>query len=92
MIGRSERSGTLYRGSSQRWERLDLRFAEHLFDKTREIARRVVEEEQLPRDQVVRPLLDEAPVERSRTAFLLRTADILSAVLGVTLVLVGSRE
>ena len=42
-------------------------------------------EEQPTRAQAVRPLLDEAPAEQSRSEFLLRTADILSAVLGVTL-------
>lgn len=82
----------LYRESFDHWQHIDLQFTERLFEKTREIARRVIAEEEPQRTQVVRPLLDEPPIERNRRDLLLRTADILSAALGVTLVLVGSRE
>jgi len=85
-----EELGALYRGSVQQWHRIDIGFAERLFGKTREIARRVIAEEEPERAQLVRPLLDEAPEAPDRRHLLLRTADILSATLGVTLVLVGS--
>jgi hypothetical protein len=84
--------GALYRESSHQWQHVDVAFAERLFEKTREIAKRVIADEEPERAQLVRPLLDDAPVERDRGHLLLRTADILSATLGVTLVLVGSRE
>ena len=80
--------GTVYRQSSNQWQHIDLAFAERLFEKTREISKRVITDEEPERALLVRPLLDEAP-ERDRQHLLLRTADILSAILGVTLVLVG---
>lgn len=82
----------LYRESFNHWQRVDLQFTERLFEKTRDITKRVVAEEEPQRGQLVRPLLDEPPIERNRRDLLLRTADILSAAFGVTLVLVGSRE
>jgi hypothetical protein len=82
----------LYRETAGQWHRIDVRFAEQLFEKTRDIARRTVSEEEPERRELVRPLLDEAPAQRDRRHFLLRTADILSATLGVTLILVGSRQ
>ena len=87
-----EELGTLYRESSRQWQRIDVHFTEQLLEKTREIARRVIVEEEPERAQLVRPLLDEAQVGRERRDLLLRIADILSAALGVTLVLVGSPE
>ncbi len=84
--------GELYRQSSKRWHRIDVDFAERLFEKTRDIARRVIAKEEPAAEQIVRPLLDDAPAERDQRHFLLRTADILSAALGVTLVLVGAAE
>lgn len=84
--------GAVYELSSNQWQRIDVRFAEQLFDKTREIAKRVVEDEEQGNVRLVRPLLDEPVVERDRRHFLLRVADILSVTLGVTLVLVGSRD
>lgn len=82
----------LYRRSSHQWHRIDIGFAERIFERTRDFARRIIAEEEPQRAQLVRPLLDEAPARRERRDLLLRTADILSATLGVTLVLVGSRE
>jgi hypothetical protein len=87
---KGEELGRLYRESSDQWRHIDMDFAEHLFEKTREIAKRVIAQEEPEREQVVRPLLDEAPARREKREFLLRAADILSATLGVTLVLVGS--
>jgi len=87
-----EELGALYRESFRQWKRIDVHFTEQLLEKTREIARRVIAEEEPERAQLVRPLLDEPQVGRERRDLLLRTADILSATLGVTLVLVGSRE
>jgi hypothetical protein len=82
--------GALYESSSNRWHRIDASFAEQLLDKTREIAKKVIAEEGDLRQ--VYPLLDEPVIERDRRHFLLRVADILSVTLGLTLVLVGSRD
>jgi hypothetical protein len=84
--------GTLYRESVGQWHSIDIHFTEQLLEKTRETARRLIVEEEPQRAQLVRPLLDEAPASHERRDLLLRTADILSATLGVTLVLVGSPE
>ncbi len=95
---RRERSFTgreleaLYKGSFHQWQRIDVAFAERLFDKTQKIARQVVADEEPERLPLVSPLLDEPVVERDRGHLLLRVADILSVTLGVTLVLVGSRD
>jgi len=87
-----EQLGVLYRESNSQWHPIDLGFAERLLEKTRDIARRVIAEEEPNRAPLVRPLLDEGVAGQDRRDFLLRTADILSATLGVTLVLVGSQE
>lgn len=87
-----EELGTLYRQSFNQWQPIDLAFTERLLEKTRETARRMIAEEEPERAQLVRPLLDEAPAGHERRDFLLRTADILSATLGLTLVLVGATE
>ncbi len=87
-----EELGALYRESSNRWHKIDVDFAGVLLERAREIARRIIAEEEPKRAHLVRPLLDEAQVGRERRDLLLRTADILSATLGVTLVLVGSPE
>jgi len=85
-----EQLGDLYRESFGQWHRIDIGFAERLLEKTREVAKRVIAEEEPQPASLVRPLLDERAVGRERRDLLLRTADILSATLGVTLVLVGS--
>jgi hypothetical protein len=82
----------LYRESSSRWHRIDLDYAGGLLRRTTELATRIVAEEEPQRTVFVRPLLEEAPAGNTPRDLLLRTADILSATLGVTLVLVGSRE
>lgn len=87
-----EELGPLYRESFQQWHPIDLPFTERLLEKTQEIAKHVIAEEEPERAQLVRPLIDEPPAGHERRDLLLRTADILSATLGVTLVLVGSPE
>ena len=87
-----EELSALYRGSFHQWQSIDINFAKQLLDRTREVARQVIVKEEPKNAQLVRPLLDEVPVGHERSDLLLRTADILSATLGVTLVLVGSRE
>lgn len=84
--------GGLYRESTRQWHPIDVGFAESLLERTREVAKRVIAEEEPERAQLMRPLLEEGAVGQSRRDLLLRTADILSATLGVTLVLVGSTE
>jgi hypothetical protein len=80
---------TLYRQTQRDWHPITLDFAGELFERTRKIARQMFAEEEPFEAQRLRPLLD-APVEQDRRHLLLRTADILSASLGVTMVLVGS--
>lgn len=82
----------LYRGSSHQWRPINADFAAQLLDKSRKIAKQIIAEEEPEETERVRPLLDEVPVAHEPRDLLLRTADILSATLGVTLVLVGSRE
>jgi hypothetical protein len=84
--------GVLYRGSRNRWRKIDLDYVGGLLERTREIAKEIIAEEEPGRADLVRPLLDETVEGHGRRDLLLRTADILSATLGVTLVLVGSRE
>jgi hypothetical protein len=81
--------GNLYRQSANQWQRIDLGFTQRLLEKTRETARRVIAEEEPESVDLVRPLLDEGQIGHEPRDLLLRTADILSATLGVTLVLVG---
>lgn len=82
----------LYRGSFHQWQPINANFAAQLLDESREIAKQIIAQEESKEAERVRPLLDEAQVGREPRDLLLRTADILSATLGVTLVLVGSRE
>ena len=84
--------GALYRQSSRQWQPIDVSFAERLLEKIREMAKLVIAEEEPERAELVRPLLDEAQAGHDRRDLLLRTADILSATLGLTLVLVGTAE
>jgi hypothetical protein len=87
-----EQLGTLYKESFQRWHRVDIGFARQLFEKTRDIARSVIIEEEPERADLQRPLLDDPIIGADQRSLLLRTADILAATLGVTLVLVGLRK
>jgi hypothetical protein len=85
---RGEEIGTLYRGSQSRWQPINVEFAEGLLERTRAIAREVTAEEgrQTP------SIIDEKLTDQNRTHLLIRAAEILSVTLGVTMVLVGSRE
>jgi len=83
---------TLYTRSKETWQPIDLRFAEQLLDKTRQVALKTLAEEEPTRARLARPIIDEPPMQHDRRHLLLRTADILSATLGVTLVLVGAAE
>ena len=85
-------AGELYRGTSNRWQRIDRNFAEALFERTREMAKNLIAEETPADANLVGPLLNQGIAGKERSHLLLRTADILSATLGVTLVLVGSRQ
>jgi hypothetical protein len=79
----------LYRDSGKRWHAIDLGFAKTMFEETREFAwEREREEEPIGSETRTSPLLD-SKLPNKRDAFLHRTADILAAYLGVTLLLVG---
>lgn len=97
-VGRREKSytgkdiGALYRNSSSQWVRVDVHYAELLFERVRFVAKQIVVEEEPRRARLVRPLLDDAQVGHSRRDLLLRTADILSAIWGLTLILIGSKQ
>jgi hypothetical protein len=84
--------GALYRGTQKEWVTVDKGFTERLFEKTSGLAKAVLDREERARTQLVRPLLDRPRQEADRRTFLLRTSEILSAVFGVTLVLVGTRK
>ena len=91
---RSHRGGELgeiYGQTKSRWRLIDLHFAEGLFEQTRDFARRIVAEEDPQGAERLRPMLDDGVPGKERRHFLMRTADILSTTVGVTLVLVGSR-
>ena len=66
-------------------------FAVDLFEKTSALVDRVLEAEKRPKEEVVRPrLLDFVPHQHERREVLERTSEVLSVVLGVTLVIVGT--
>jgi hypothetical protein len=88
---RGEELGEMYGQTKSRWRPIDLHFAEGLFEQTRDFARRIVAEEDPQGTERLRPMLDDEVVGNERRHFLMRTADILSTTVGVTLVLVGSR-
>jgi hypothetical protein len=83
--------GEIYGQTKSRWRPIDLHFAEGLFEQTRDFARSMVAEEDPQGAERLRPMLDDGVTVKERRHFLMRTADILSTTVGVTLVLVGSR-
>lgn len=83
---------SLYRESDRHWKRVDADFARGLFEKTSEVVRTVVSREEPESMRTVSPLLDFNPNHAERDDVLARTSQILSAFLGVVLVLVGARE
>jgi len=82
----------VYRGSASQWKRTDKPFADALFEKTAAVVRRVLEREDLYARQAALPLMDFNPHQEDRHGVLLRTSQILSVVLGLTLVVVGTSE
>jgi hypothetical protein len=82
----------VYRGTQSDWKRMDEAFARALFDKTLKTVLRVLEKEEPKAMTAAQPLLDFDPERAGRTMLLARTSQILSVVLGVTLVLIGSSE
>jgi hypothetical protein len=83
----------LYRTTQQAWRPINQEFAVQLFDKTIALVDRVLEVEKRGDQPVARPALlnfDARP--RERREVLERTSEILSVLLGVTLVVVGTRE
>jgi len=78
----------LYRETHDRWQLVDLTFAQRLFQDTASVVDRQLSEERRIDTPLARAL-DTTP-ESTRAGYLLRTADLLSMYCGVTLVLVGS--
>jgi hypothetical protein len=82
----------VYRSSSYGWHRIGLDFVGGLLERTRAAPNEIMAEEEPEQARRVRSLPDEAIAGHEGRDLLLRTADILSTTLRVTLVLVGSRE
>jgi hypothetical protein len=82
----------LYKNTDKQWRRTDKHFANELFDKTAEVVRKIVKREERHLFESAVPLLDFNPQQAERKDVLLRTSQILSVFLGVTLVLVGTSE
>lgn len=82
----------LYRESQKEWKRVDRAYAAELFDKTADVVRGVLRKEEPKVMRAALPLLDFNPNHAERKDILLRTSQILSVVLGATLVLVGTNE
>jgi hypothetical protein len=82
----------VYRESIGSWQPLDRPYAERLFEKTREAVRRQIEEEDWRTVEAAVPLLNFQTAAATRGDLLLRTAEVLATVVGVTLVLVGNNE
>jgi hypothetical protein len=88
-LGKDSRQ--LFEHSRARWRDLDVSFSEELFESVRQQAKLFEREESPDRPAPARELLESVP-DHSRPALLRRTADILAAYMGLTLVLVGSAE
>lgn len=83
----------LYRESASEWRPVTNEFAVELFDKTSDLVNRLLESERRGNKPVVRPrLLDFDPRRSERGEVLRRTSEVLSVMLGVTLVVVGTRN
>ncbi len=82
----------VYRESHRDWKRVNKPFTNALFEKTARVVRSVLEKEEPRAMQTALPLLDFDPNQAERGEILIRTSQILSVVLGVTLVLVGTSE
>lgn len=81
----------LYRSTENAWKPVTQDFAVELFDKTSALVDRVLESERKGTEKVVIPrMLEFAPRQHERREVLERTSEVLSVVLGVTLVIVGA--
>ena len=78
----------LYRQTHDRWQPVDLSFAQRLFEETATVVEGELSKEQRVDVPLARAL--HATPEPTRAGYLLQTADLLSMYCGVTLVLVGS--
>jgi hypothetical protein len=86
---RGEDLGEVYRTSRSRWQTINREYAMGLYTRTRAVVEKFFEVERQRLDVGAIPFLQSAPVTATRGDMLLLTADLLSAALGVTLVLVG---
>lgn len=82
----------VYRSTEKQWRNIDKQFGEELFERSAAVVRRLVESEDRSIAGLTLPLLDFNPREADRREILLRTSQILSVAVGVTLVLVGTAE
>ena len=79
----------LYSQSRAEWRNVNRSFAEGIFEKTRASVLRSREREEPQAAQTAFPLLDLPTGQLNRNELLRRSADVLSAFVGVTLVIVG---
>lgn len=84
--------GKVYRESHKDWKHVNIAYATDLFDKTAEVVRLVLRKEEPMALAAALPLLDFNPNQAEQREVLIRTSQILAVVLGVTLVLVGTKE
>jgi hypothetical protein len=82
----------VYRETHDHWKPVTKAYATELFEKTAHVVRKVREREEPEAMAPALPLLDFNPNQMERRDVLIRTSQILSVVLGVTLVLVGTKE
>lgn len=82
----------LYRGSERHWRSVNKPYATELFERAAHVVRAVLEKEARRTFQAALPLLDFNPNQAKRGDILIHTSQILSVFLGVTMVLVGTRE
>jgi hypothetical protein len=73
------------------WKPVTRDFAVELFNKTSTLVNRVFETERKTKEEIEKPrLLDFDTQQHDRREVLERTSEILSVVMGVTLVIVGT--
>lgn len=82
----------LYRSTDKQWRQTNKPFADNLFEKAAHAIRGALEKEGRLHFEPALPLLDFNPRRAERKEVLLRTSQILSVFLGVTLILVGTSE
>jgi hypothetical protein len=83
----------LYEGTRNEWRPIDRAFAVGLFNKAARLVSDILEpDEGTSAQPTAIPLLDLDVNRTTREDILLRTSDILSVVLGATLVLIGTDE